>query len=320
VVSGRVKEVRVVVINCREDGRLAMFGRHHLESVVGVVEELSSSPDIVCLPSTTGLGLHDSSALLSLTAMLSELLPDGDCFYPLTGVRAKATNPPALWVSIRQISATVDRHPGYPGEAQPSYPIHHHLVETSIAGNLVWLKPVRWPVRYPGWLNAARGQVATDANLAAVPAMLLGDFATTLDSARSDQAWFHYGHNTEEFRMLLQTGFWDAGQVAAEYEPDDTANAERVTDHILVSRVTPARLLTGSFHIGPDWARPHYTGVACTLEFEDRSRRNTHARQSAKRTVSGTSNDQPIEEHPNSATAVDGGISGPPHRATSDTR
>lgn len=288
-----MKQVRVVVINCRENSRLAAFGRDS-DAVVTVVTEMGSAPEILCLPSISGLGLHDSAALLSLTGMLSELLPRGEWYYPFVDIRTATTNPPGLWVSTSQIKATTDRQPKYPKDPHARYlsnPLHRNLVEAVIAGHQVWLKPIRWPWRSVNDY-AVRRPTSVDTELATVPALLLGDFAAPLDTARSDQTWYTYGTNTEALRSLLKNGFWDAGHADAEHDPNRASDAELVTEHILISRATPARLQPGSFHIGPDWARPHYTGVACTLNFDAPPQRNTRTIRSHKKTTDTTNQDR----------------------------
>lgn len=278
-------QVRVVVINCGKSGRLTAFGRD-LDAVVTVINELGAAPEILCLPSTSGLGLHHSAALLALTGMLSDLLPGGDRYYPFIDVRSATTNPPGLWLSTRQISATTDRQPRYPKDPHVrylSFPRHQHLVDTVIADHQVWLKPIRWP-----WRSAddysTHGPATFDGQLATVPAILIGDFATPLNTARSHQAWFTYGNNTEALRALLDDGFWDAGQADTEHDPHRAADADLVTEHILISRTAPIRLQPGSFHIGPDWARPRYTGVACTLELTTPTQHETHTNRPRKKT------------------------------------
>jgi hypothetical protein len=118
-------KIRVVTLNCRDDGWVSRLGRHDVDSVVTAVETLGPAPDILCLPSMAGLGLDSSATLQALTEGLNELLDDGqDCFYPVWSDRARSRNPFGLWLRIPRVHARAD----------PPMPCHPQAVSVTVAG------------------------------------------------------------------------------------------------------------------------------------------------------------------------------------------
>jgi endonuclease/exonuclease/phosphatase family metal-dependent hydrolase len=259
-------ELRLGTFNYKRGGWSETDRRHDFSKLLATLNQ-APLPHVLALTEATMYHEFHQQPLWDLVNAINLLSIEREVYYPFLSQRTGSRNHPLLLVAASVVKPLTWELPGRNTRA-----VREHVLTALVHGRTLELQAVHWDGG--SGPNMLAAQAYRTAQLAAKPAILLGDFNCTssADGEELPEDW-HERHDAQPHKRcqkaalgpdgrwhiyphpldyLRQSGFLDAGEQAENYTVttnDGEGESGLRIDRILWSRKSGARLVPGSYHV-----------------------------------------------------------------------